>query len=147
MNRNMCSSDPKSIKDLVFSIKLREFSPIRREEADCKASEVHSKHNHFILRAPESLPTRPNTSAKSFYSEFEEFDCFSINNIESLREKVKEIEVKINKNLNLMDEKLVKNENLNKVIESMEKKLGSKRKSCCDSSNIICKCDTSCTVW
>ena len=143
----MCAADPKSIKDLVFSIKLREFSPIRREETYSKVSKVHSKNDQFIFKAPESLPTRPNTSAKSFYSEYEEFDCFSINNIESLREKVKEIEVKINKNLNLMDENLMKNEKLEGIIKSMERKLGSKKKSCCDDSNTNCKCDGSCIVW
>lgn len=146
MNRILCDKEPKSRKDFAFSNKLKEFSPIRKEEIDSKVSKVQSK-NYKFCQAIETLPTRPNTSAKSFYSDFEGLDCCSIDDLENLRVKVKKLEENIHKNLNLIEEKLAKNEKLEQIMHSMEKKIKCKKNKFFDDSNINCECDSKCTIW
>ena len=131
MNRVLYDKEPKCGRDLAFSNKLKEFSPIRKEETNSKISKVHSKNNHNFFQAIESLPTRPNTSAKSFYSDFEGLDCCSIDDLENLKVKIRKLEENVIKNLNLIEEKLAKNEKLEQIMISMEKKIkeSSKRKT------------------
>jgi hypothetical protein len=146
MRELVVPSDSPSQRELIFSLKLKNFSPIRKD-FDLQSGKLHSKNINLDSQAPETLPTRPNTSVKSFFSDDECLDSVSGNDVQKLKVRIQEIDLRIHRNLNIMEEKMEKNTKLKSLVQVLEKRVELKKSNRLSISRVNCKCQDSCVLW
>lgn len=122
MSRPQLKIDLSSARDDNLSLKLKEFSPIRKH-TQAEISENSSKK--FFSKQEEISPgcrkTLANTLIKSFSSYNSDLPIIDISQLSEITEKVKKLEENLDINLYLLKEKLDLNQQLSEKLQILEK--------------------------
>lgn len=122
-----------------LSMKLRTISPIRK-----------NKHKGVIescsdINKASGTPLHLTTDSRSLCSSPDFLGPIRIEELEGLRNKIKEIEDRVNQNLNQLEEKIVKNENLAQCIQNIEDRLKDKKNMFCEGVKGV-HCGSKCLI-
>lgn len=130
-----------SDKDGRLRKELGEISPIRkRDQKEWDGDEIVGGKK---IVTPLYLVT---TNSRSLCFSPDSLEMFGEGDLEILRRKVREIEIRVRNNLNLIDKRLDENESLNKNVQVLEEKLSRKRESVMDISCNEVLCDSRCLI-
>ena len=135
-----------SCKERKLSKKLKEISPIRK--CNWRGSEEEEEEEYGVDGKKGVTPLYlVTTNSRSLCSSPDSWELFGLEDLEMLRRKVKEVEVRVQENLERMKEKLDENEDLNKYVEVLEEKLKRRhRNSVLDQSCKEVLCESRCLI-
>lgn len=124
-------------KDL--SVKLRTLSPIR------KVKNSGLVESYTDIKKTGGTPLYLTTDSRSLCSSPDFLQPIKFEELEGLRNKIKEIEDRVHQNLNQLEEKIVKNENLAQCIQNIEDKIKDKKNMFCEGFREA-QCGSKCSI-